>query len=78
MQHRKPIRINTFKRDQFIESFFGIVVTASTQIVRQLIKVVFVWIQFTLVFDYTIIILIYFERIKYFLFWKFILLINIK
>ena len=27
-------------RDQFIESFFGIVVNASTQVVRQLIKVV--------------------------------------
>ena len=27
-------------RDQFIESFFGIVVTASTQIGRQLIKIV--------------------------------------
>ena len=65
VQHRKPIRIDTFKRDQFIGSFFGIVVTASTQIVRQLIKVVFVWMQFTLVFDNTIIIFIYFERIKY-------------
>ena len=45
---------------------------------RQLIKVVFVWIQFTLVFDYTIIIFIYFERIKFHLIWKFILLISFK
>ena len=44
----------------------------------QLIEIVLVWIQFTLVFNYAIIIFVYFKWIKYLRFWIIILVIVIK
>ena len=54
--YRKIVICYIISLGVFIKTFFNIVVTAFTQMVGKLIEIVLVWIQFTLVFNYVIII----------------------
>ena len=56
MYYRKVVIYYIISLGVFIKTFFNIVVTAFTQMVGKLIEIVLVWIQFTLVFNYIIII----------------------
>ena len=55
MYYREIVIYYIISLGVFIKTFFNIVVTAFTQMVSELIEIVLVWIQFTLLFNYIII-----------------------